>query len=294
MNSIKTFFILSLTFLILTAQAQVSKIKTQKTPGGLEYKIFNPKKGPRIVAGDLVFFKMKGKISDSILFNTYKNSKNPGMSLPVQDNFKKGNFEEGLSLLTIGDSAMFVINADSFFNVYTAGPPPAFAKKGDPIYFFIKVDSFVTKKVLAERKATQELEMVAKQNNEVKLIEEYIKSTGKVFTKTSSGLYYIITKKTEGPKANSGDKVAAVYTGKLLDGKVFDSNQASGQPFEFNLGAHMVIAGWDEIFSILNEGESATIVLPSSLGYGARGAGPDIGPYSPLIFDVEFVKFTKQ
>ncbi len=79
-----------------------------------------------------------------------------------------------------------------------------------------------------------------------------------------------------------------------MNGKVFDSNASSGQPFEFTLGAHQVIAGWDEIFSILRVGEKAKIVLPSALGYGAQGAGADIGPYSPLVFEVEFVKFTKQ
>ncbi len=290
MNRLIIILIFSFAFLFPHAHGQAPKVKTQKTAGGVEYKIFKANKGPRIGSGDNVFFKLKATLSDSNLYDTYKSTQNPYMNIIITENYRKGNFEDGLTLLTRGDSALLVVNADSFFNLYLGSPPPAFVRKGDPIYFYLKIDSIVTKKVLAERKAAEDMILADKQKNEFKLIEDYIKTTGKVFTKTSTGLYYVITKTTTGAKANKGDKVSAIYTGKLLDGKVFDSNKSSGQPFEFTLGAHMVIAGWDEIFGILNEGENATIVMPSSLGYGAQGAGGSIGPYSPLIFDVEFVK----
>lgn len=292
MTRLRIFFVLIFSFLITVLHAQTNKNKTLKPPGGLEYRIFKSNPGAKATIGDLVFFKLKGKVSDSILYDTYRNLQSPYMYMTVHENFRKGSIEEGLTLLTRGDSALFILNSDSFFINYGIAPPP-FVKKADPFYFYLKVDSIVTKKTLMERKATEELKNAAKQQGEIKLIEEYIKSTGKVFTKTASGLYYIVTKKTIGAKAAYGDKVGAIYTGKLLNGTVFDSNKSSGQPFEFTLGLRMVIAGWDEIFGILNEGENATIVLPSSLGYGAEGSGSSIGPYSPLVFDVEFIKITK-
>lgn len=295
MKLVKLIIVATLLISYLSNNAQEAKIKTQKTPAGLEYKIFKANKGVRIAAGDMVYFKLKGRISDSTLFNSDRNPNAPYMNLVIQDNYKKGNFEDGLTLLTKGDSAVFIINADSFFNTYVGSPPPTFAKPGDPIYFFVKIDSVILKSEMATRKAKAEAEMLERQKNELGIIEKYIKGTGKPFIKTTTGMYYLITKVNDGgTKAIYGDRVSAIYTGRLLDGKVFDSNKESGQPFEFNLGAHMVIAGWDEIFSILKEGEQATIVIPSELAYGEPGAGNDIGPFTPLLFDVEFVKVTKQ
>jgi FKBP-type peptidyl-prolyl cis-trans isomerase FkpA len=271
----------------------VSCNKMQKTPSGLEYKIFKSTGGDKIAAGDFVFFKVKGMVGDSALYNTYKNVHSPYMSMPVQENFSKGNFEEGLTLLAAGDSALFKINADSFFNKYVGAPAPAFIKKGESINFYVKVDSFLTKKTIGERKAKHEAEVANRRDNEPTIIEDYVKSTGLKFTTTKSGMYYIITNETKGAKASIGDTISANYTGKLLNGKVFDTNSTRGQLFEFALGKKAVIPGWDEIFSILRVGEKATIVIPSSLAYGAQGAGADIEAYTPLVFDVELVKTNK-
>ncbi len=293
MNSIRLFLVLCFTFILLNLQAQGSKNKTQKTSLGLEYKIFTANSGDKIASGDLVFFKVIIKTGDSIIFNTYKNAEGPAMNLLIQDKISPANFEEGLTLLCKGDSALFLIHADSFYSIYTHSPTPDFVKKSEPLKFFVKIDSIITKATLAESKALVEQESYVKQQNESMVLEAYLKRTGLAFIRTTSGLNYLITKKTNGPKAHAGDKIAAFYTGKLLDGTVFDTNKESGQPFEFTLGAHQVIAGWDEIFEILNEGESATLVLPSSLAYGEGGTGSRIGGYSSLIFDIEFVKISK-
>lgn len=293
MNNLKISISLSLIFLMVVASAQASKAKMQKTPSGMEYRLVVNNKGPRVAGGDLVFFKFKGIVSDTLLFDSYKNAQTPYMNFALQENFPKANFEEGLTLMGKGDSAIFLVNTDSFFKIYTGSPAPHFVKAGDKLCFYVLLDSFVAKKELMVRKAKQEEELKSKQENELIDIANYIKATGLNFTKTPSGMHYIITKEVKtGMKAETGDKVGAIYTGKLLDGKVFDSNKSNGNPFEFTLGARQVIAGWDEIFSILKEGEHATIILPSSLGYGANGAGGLIQPYTPLVFDVEFIKIT--
>ncbi len=273
-------------------QAQDSKIKFSKSPSGLEYKLFTAGKGPKVAGGDLVYFKFKGVVSDSTLYNSYRNTQMPYMSFALKESFPKANFEEGLSLMCKGDSALFLVNVDSFFKIYAGAQSPSFVKPGDKLHFYVKVDSFVTKNELAMRKLKEEQEMKDRITNESTMIEEFVKSTGLKFNRTNTGLYYVITKESTGEKASQGDKVGAIYTGKLFSGKVFDSNKSSGNAFEFTLGAHQVIAGWDEIFGILKVGETATIVLPSSLAYGARGAGADIKPYTPLVFDVEFIKLT--
>jgi FKBP-type peptidyl-prolyl cis-trans isomerase len=244
----------------------------QKTPSGLEYKIFKSEAGDKIAVGNVVYFKVIGKAGDSALFNTYKNVQMPYAVMQVRPDFAKANFEEGLTLLAAGDSALIKINADSFFNKYSGVPTPQFIKKGSAIDFYIKIDSF---------------------HRESKIIEDYVKNSGQNYTKTSSGLYYVVTQETQGEKGTEGDTISANYTGKLFNGKIFDSNAESGKPFKFILGTGSVIMGWHEIFAILHEGEKATVVIPSSLAYGPRGAGPDILPYTPIVFDVELVKITK-
>jgi peptidyl-prolyl cis-trans isomerase A (cyclophilin A) len=109
------------------------------------------------------------------------------------------------------------------------------------------------------------------------------------FDKTNSGLFYKITKNTDGKPATKGSKVSVHYEGKLLNGQVFDSSFQRNQPIDFNLGIGQVIAGWDEGIQLLKVGEEATFVIPSDLAYGSRGAGGVIPPNAPLIFKVALV-----
>ncbi|RIL12539.1 MAG: peptidylprolyl isomerase [Proteobacteria bacterium] len=112
-------------------------------------------------------------------------------------------------------------------------------------------------------------------------------------TTTTSGLSYEITKPGTGTAAEKGKKVKVHYTGWLDDkgskGNKFDSSLDRGQPFEFTLGVGQVIQGWDEGVAGMKIGEQRTLMIPSKLGYGARGAGGAIPPNADLIFDVELL-----
>lgn len=115
---------------------------------------------------------------------------------------------------------------------------------------------------------------------------------GKMVT-TKSGLKYVDEKAGTGAEATAGKRVSVHYTGWLNDngkkGKKFDSSVDRGQPFVFSLGAGMVIKGWDEGVAGMKIGGKRTLMIPSALGYGARGAGGDIPPNADLIFDVELL-----
>ena len=106
---------------------------------------------------------------------------------------------------------------------------------------------------------------------------------------TPSGLYYKITKATNGAAPQRGDEVAVHYAGKLVDGSEFDSSFKRNQPIDIPIGIGQVIKGWDEGIMLLKEGETATLLIPSELGYGSAGAGGVIPPNAWLIFDVELV-----
>jgi FKBP-type peptidyl-prolyl cis-trans isomerase len=119
------------------------------------------------------------------------------------------------------------------------------------------------------------------------------KEKGKVIT-TDSGLKYEDLKVGDGAEAKKGKNVQVHYTGWLLKdgekGKKFDSSHDRKEPFDFDLGAGDVIKGWDEGVAGMKVGGKRVLMIPSKLGYGARGAGRDIPPNSDLIFEVELLK----
>jgi peptidylprolyl isomerase len=102
----------------------------------------------------------------------------------------------------------------------------------------------------------------------------------------------LVTKDTKagtGVAAKAGDRVTVHYTGKLTNGKQFDSS-VGREPFTFILGAGEVIQGWDQGVQGMKATGKRQLTIPASLGYGARGAGEDIPPNSTLMFDVELLK----
>ncbi|MEG9329218.1 peptidylprolyl isomerase [Salinimicrobium catena] len=123
-----------------------------------------------------------------------------------------------------------------------------------------------------------------------RLQEELMGELAQGFEKTSSGLRYKMVSEGNGKKAEKGKTVSVHYKGMLADGTVFDSSYKRKQPIEFPLGKGHVIEGWDEGIQLLKEGDKARFVIPSHLGYGARGAGGVIPPNATLVFDVELMK----
>ena len=105
---------------------------------------------------------------------------------------------------------------------------------------------------------------------------------------TSSGLQYEVIEEGDGPTPTAQDSVTVHYTGKLIDGTVFDSSVERGAPATF--GVSQVIPGWVEALQMMKTGSKWRLFIPSQLAYGPNGAGPVIGPDSTLIFDVELIK----
>ena len=110
---------------------------------------------------------------------------------------------------------------------------------------------------------------------------------------TASGLQIIDSKEGTGATPKAGQTCVMHYTGWLYEngqkGKKFDSSVDRSEPFEFAIGAHQVIRGWDEGVATMKVGGKRTLIIPPELGYGARGAGGVIPPNATLMFDVELL-----
>ena len=132
-------------------------------------------------------------------------------------------------------------------------------------------------------------EAKAREAGEKFLAENKMKEGVKV---TPSGLQYVVVKEGEGAMPTAEDEVTVHYTGKLLDGTVFDSSVNRGEPATFPL--NRVIPGWTEGVQLMKEGAKYTFFIPSDLAYGAQGVPNAIPPHSTLIFDVELIKVVKK
>ncbi len=124
--------------------------------------------------------------------------------------------------------------------------------------------------------------------------EKFLEENGKkenVLT-TPSGLQYIIDREGTGESPEATDEVTVHYTGKLLDGTVFDSSVSRGEPATFPL--NRVIPGWTEGVQLMKEGAKYTFFIPSDLAYGPQGIQGAIPPHATLIFEVELIKVIKK
>ncbi|MCS6916295.1 MAG: FKBP-type peptidyl-prolyl cis-trans isomerase [Chitinophagales bacterium] len=280
-------FVVLLSAVLLAAQAQAQQAPDGfiRTPRGLFVKMVVD--GGKAKARQSDIMKLNAVYStmkDSVLFSTYDSQIGP-LQLTVEPPTYPGDPMEVFALLGPGDSAVILLPTDSVFKSQNEWPP--FARSGEFIKVKVKVIDVTSKEEFERRRAE---EAARRLESESLQIEDYLKRNNLTANRTASGLYYLIQEQGSGPKALAGKKVTVHYTGRLLDGRVFDSSRQPGrEPFTFQLGARQVIKGWDEGIALFHAGGKGTLIIPSVLGYGERGAGT-IPPNSILIFDVEVLE----
>lgn len=265
-----------------------------KSDTGLFYKFHEQNDdGQKPELGDVltVIMTYKAEDADTLIFDS-KENETPAMLMLVKPVYN-GDISEGLAMMAVNDSASFIISADSFFlkNVGLKELPSKI-KAGTNLVFEIRLTA-IKKKADFEKEQKLKREKVLAMIEERKAkepedIKKYVKDNNIVTKPTLTGLYYIETKRGTGAKVEKGKSVTVAYTGKLLDGTVFDSSEGK-TPIEFVVGENKVIPGWEEGMLLMRVGGKAKMIIPSSLAYGANGAGDAILPYTPLMFEVEVV-----
>ncbi|MDO9512349.1 MAG: FKBP-type peptidyl-prolyl cis-trans isomerase [Bacteroidales bacterium] len=284
----KNLFFLSLVFIAAGLLVSCGKYPGfKKTDTGLFYK-FHVESGdtakPRV--NDLMKLALSYGTKDSTL-------------MPVTDNFMlpllapmfKGDIYEGFAMMAKGDSATFIVQADSFYTKIVRQPRPEFIDSTAVLYFQVKMIEFMSQEEMMKRK--QE-ENAALEQEEMKKMTDYLTANNITTQPTASGIIYIETKKGNGAKPTIGKSVKVHYTGTLLDGTKFDSSfdHPNQEPIEFEIGTGRVIQGWEEGIAMMNKGGKARLIIPSKLAYGERAQGP-IPAFSTLVFEVELVDVAK-
>jgi len=123
--------------------------------------------------------------------------------------------------------------------------------------------------------------------DELDILKEYLLDNNITTVPTNNGLYYIEILEGSGEEADNGDAVTVKYTGKLLDGSVFDSGI-----FSFTIGKGEVISGFDKGITFMKEGGKAQLIIPSNFAYGSMGQN-EIPPFTTLLFDIELLEVKK-
>jgi FKBP-type peptidyl-prolyl cis-trans isomerase FkpA len=268
---------------------------------GLEYKIIKDMPGKNAAPGDIVEFNIVAMADTFHLQNSREQMGGKPAVLRVEESQKSGDLQAVFTKLSVGDSAIVEIPIDTLMKNM---PPqqqqmPPWFKKGKKITINLSIVSIKSmddyKKEMEAKQAQMQQEMKEKADKQLpvddKILQDYFAKNNIKAQKTASGLYYTIEKTGSGPAVTQGQVVSMMYTGKTLDGKVFDSNRDTafhhaGQPLTFKAGMHQMIPGMDEGVTLLKKGGKATLYLPSPLAYGEQGP-PNIGPNAILIFDVE-------
>lgn len=290
----------------------------KKGPGGLLYKIHNSAGKEKIKEGDIVKINFTQKNErDSVLGSTYDTDQ--AQVFPVGKKTYAGDMQDVLTLFGEGDSATFKINLDTMA-FHTKQPKPEQFKNDKYLVFTVKIekvfkkganepDSVFQKKASDFFQADYKADMDKKKNAEEGKIKSYIADNNLKVQTSASGLQYVVTTPDSADKAVDGDTVSVNYTGKFTKKgndkkyKVFDTSDEKvakeakvhqpGRPYgPTKMVVGGTVPGFTEAIKLVGKGGKVTAIIPSKLGYGEQGGGP-IGPYSPLVFDIEVIDIIK-
>ena len=257
------------------------------SPSGLKYRFFTHETGLKPKKGDIVkfnFYLYTDK--DSLLF-----PKRPPMfpqQALIAESSYKGDIEEAFKMMTKGDSAVFLVSADSFYSgTDTKMPVPT----GSMVKATIKLIDIETPEAhaLELQKEKDDIESTEKRlkAQEIKGLDKFIQVQEPNATKTDDGIYYVIEHKGTGALPKDSQTIIIKYTTHLLDATAIDAGNS--KIISFVLGRHEVIRGLELGSRLLKKHSKARIYVPSKFAYGKEGLGKIVPPYMPLVYDVEIL-----
>lgn len=274
-----TFFIMAF-FAVITLVSCGKYKGFEKDKSGFYYKFYSENQDSLQPKNeDMVLINYAIRTDDSVLGKAVTH-----LLMDPSFSFYEGDLFTAITTMHIGDSATFIFEADSFARYYMNNHFP-FDKK--EIFVDVKLMDIWTKEQMDKMEAEYYRKIDLARQSEDSIRQDYITRNNIKAKPTASGLYYQQTKPGKGKKAVTGKLVRVNYTGRLVDGTLFDTSEGR-EPIVFLLGAGMVIPGWEEGVAMMREGEKGIMIIPSNLAYRDHDGG-SIPPFSTLVFDVELV-----
>lgn len=276
----------------------------QKLKSGLEYKIITGKGGKAIQNGNFIKVRVTQFYNDSLLASPFDTIAQVIMidSMRIPPEYVSIFFKA-----KAGDSIITRISTDTIMKHNPMNPLPAFAKAHQFMGTRFRVLDVFTEQADAE-KANEEartammradsIAMEKQKGIDDKAISDYLKKNNITAVKTPEGTYVEVINEGTGARADSGMAASVLYKGMLLNGKIFDQSYDSTgnpkDPFTFIVKQPGAIEGWSDGMVYFREGGKGRLFIPSARAYGARGAGQDIGPNTPIMFEIDIKKVQSQ
>ncbi|MFC2102440.1 FKBP-type peptidyl-prolyl cis-trans isomerase [Bacteroidota bacterium] len=268
-----------LVMVALTSFACSSKFSGfDKADSGLYYKIYNVSEDTaKAKTGDYVSLDMKYTTEgDSVLFDSKVGMSGQPIRFQLPPSDFSGDLYEGIRMLSPGDSAEFLINADSLFTITFKMPKrPEFIDSNAFLKFYITLHS------------AESLETI--QSKEGELLNAYLSANGITATPLESGLYFIESVPGTGRAIDTGYVVTFNFNLMLTDGTQVFSSFDKGEPMQLTYGKPFDTPGFDQGIAMMKKGGKAKFIVPSSIAFGQAGRGAIIPPFSTLVYDVEVV-----
>ncbi|MFH0999752.1 MAG: FKBP-type peptidyl-prolyl cis-trans isomerase [Bacteroidota bacterium] len=256
----------------------------KKTKSGIYYKVISQVdslKHLKADSGQFLVMDMNYGTLDSLIFKSV-NLPEGSVKIPFTKKVFDGDVWEALSLFNLGDSAHFIIRADSFFLKTTHAPEmPEIFKEGNEVHFYIKLKKFQTKEELdAEYAAFVNGRRVAEEIE----IAKFLSDNNWTFQPLASGLYFNKINKGNGRKVTEGMFLTFDFEIRLLNGAMLYSSIESNYPGSFEYGQPFDTDGLREALGLMRQGDEVELLVPSSLAFGAEGRPGMIDPHSPLHY----------
>ncbi len=258
----------------------------KKTDSGIYYQIISQVDSLKDVKADSGMFyimDMNYGTADSTLFKS-ELLPNKEVKMPYRKKAFDGDVWDALSLLSKGDSAHFIIRADSFFLKTTRAPKmPELFKEKNEVHFFVHVKDIQTKAQMdAAKAAFANARRIAEQIE----IPKFLADNKWTIKPLKSGLYFNKTKKGKGTKVKEGMFLTFDFEIRHLDGKLVYSSIKAHHPASYEYGKRFDTKGMMEALGMMRQGDEAELLIPSKIAFGAVGRQGMIDPYTPLHYFV--------
>lgn len=250
----------------------------------LKVRILERGKGRKTSTGDLMQLSLRyGTESGDTVYSSAPLGED--FILAISKPLYAGDPNEAFLVLHEGDSAEFTTSADSvFLHTFNQAMPSAFSP-GDKIRFHLRLQRLFTKQEFAEENNRR---ITAQRNLETEQIRRYLDENLITAGAVRPGVYFIELEKGKGELVKPGDSVAVVYTGRFLDGTVFDGSYSGigTGVLWLRAGDGSRIKAWEDALLSMRKGSVCRLILTSDNAYGRAGAGPVPGK-TPIIYDIE-------